>query len=380
MPVRRNIYIMYAVSLLQGMVFYASIATLYRQQAGLGVFEITLIESVSLVLSVALELPWGILSDRIGYRKSMIAVNAAFFVSKLVFWQADGFGMFLLERILLAVTISGLSGLDESILYCSCEPDRAQSVFGNYANLGTAGVLFAAGVYSLFIGENYRMAALLTAVSHGAAFLLTLGLKEVHPPQRREASTAASFMNALRCMFSNKKLLLLVISAALLSEAHQTITVFLNQLQYVKCGLNESAIGAIYIGVTLLSLLGGFSAKLTKRFGATGFGTVLYLLAGIACLILGFTGSAALSVVCIAALRLSSSLLGPMWSDLKNRSIMIADRATALSANAVLADGIAVGTNLIFGRLSDASLPAAMLFGAVLCAAGLVLFMKSQKR
>lgn len=370
---------MYAVSLLQGMVFYASIATLYRQQAGLGVFEITLIESVSLILSVLLELPWGMLSDRIGYRKSMVIVNGVFFLSKLVFWQADGFGMFLLERILLAVVLAGLSGLDESILYCSCAPDRAQSVFGTYANLGTVGVLFAAGVYSLFIGENYRVAGLLTAVSHGAALLLTLGLKEVRLPEKRQAGALQAFKTALRDMLSNRRLLLLVISAALMGEAHQTITVFLNQLQYVKCGLSDSAIGAIYIGITLMSLLGGLSARLTQRFGAKRLGTALYILAALACLLLGFTGSAILSVACIALLRLSDSLLGPLWSDLKNRSITTADRATALSANAVLADGVAIATNLSFGQLADWQLSAAMLLGAILCAAGLALFLKSQK-
>ena len=45
MKIKRNIYLMYGISLLQGMVFYGPIATLYRQAAGVTVFEITLIES-----------------------------------------------------------------------------------------------------------------------------------------------------------------------------------------------------------------------------------------------------------------------------------------------------------------------------------------------
>ena len=50
MNIKRNIYLMYGISLLQGMVFYGPIATLYRQAAGVSVFEITLIESISLAL------------------------------------------------------------------------------------------------------------------------------------------------------------------------------------------------------------------------------------------------------------------------------------------------------------------------------------------
>ena len=102
------------------MVFYAPVATLYRQAAGVGIFQITLIESVSLILSIVLEVPWGILADRIGYRKTMLICCGLFFVSKIFFWQAEGFGMFLLERILLGVTCAGLSGVDAGMLFLSC--------------------------------------------------------------------------------------------------------------------------------------------------------------------------------------------------------------------------------------------------------------------
>ena len=47
---KRNLFFMYAISFFQGVVFYSSIATLYRQAAGLSVFQITLIGSISLAL------------------------------------------------------------------------------------------------------------------------------------------------------------------------------------------------------------------------------------------------------------------------------------------------------------------------------------------
>jgi hypothetical protein len=63
MKPKRNVWLMYAIALLQGMVFYGPIATLYRQSAGITIFEITMIESISLALSLLLELPWGIIAD-----------------------------------------------------------------------------------------------------------------------------------------------------------------------------------------------------------------------------------------------------------------------------------------------------------------------------
>ena len=69
---KKNLYILYGIALLQGMVFYGPIATLYRQAQGVSVLEITIIESISLALSILLEVPWGVLADRIGYRRTMI--------------------------------------------------------------------------------------------------------------------------------------------------------------------------------------------------------------------------------------------------------------------------------------------------------------------
>ena len=54
---KRNIRLCYAIAFLQGLVFYAPVATLYRQANGVGVFQITVIESISLAASLAMELP-----------------------------------------------------------------------------------------------------------------------------------------------------------------------------------------------------------------------------------------------------------------------------------------------------------------------------------
>lgn len=82
---KRNIYLLYAMALLQGMVFYGPIATLYRRAAGVGLGQIALMESVSLVLAVLLELPWGILAERLGYRRTMVLCSGLFFVTKVIF-------------------------------------------------------------------------------------------------------------------------------------------------------------------------------------------------------------------------------------------------------------------------------------------------------
>lgn len=370
---KRNIYIMYIISLLQGMVFYGPIATLYRQAEGVSILQITIIESISLALCIALELPWGIIADKIGYRKTMIICCALYFVSKIIFWQASGFGGFLLERVLLSVVIAGLSGVDTSILYLSCKKEESQHVFGIYEGLGTAGLLFAAFIYSIGVGENYKLAGFLTMVSYAIAAVLAFLLKEVKAEKEQKIS-AQEFVSLLKETVFNKYLLMFLIGIAVFNETHQTITVFLNQLQYVRSGISDKMIGYIYIVVTIIGLCGVYSAKLTKKMGKAGLMRACYIIAIIACVFLSFTSRAWISVGGIILLRIVFSLAQPLQTELQNEQVMTANRATALSINAVIIDSIGVGTNVVFGALAKSNLMTAFLFGAMLCFTGLILF------
>lgn len=380
---KRNIYLMYLIACLQGMIFYGPIATLYRQAQGISILEITVIESISLALCLILELPWGVLADKIGYRRTMIVCCILYFISKLIFWQATDFSAFLLERILLSVVIAGLSGVDTSILYLSCPPEKSQQVFGLYDSLGTAGLMAASLIYSAFIGDDYRLAGFLTAVTYGIAALLALLLKEVKRPDAASELTSSGspgFFCLLKAVLKNPYLLLFLIGIAFFNETHQTVTVFLNQLQYTRCGLNSSVIGYIYIFATAIGFCSVFSSRLTKKLGTAVFMKTCFLCAALACLCLTATSHAFLSVAAIFLLRAVFSLVQPLQMQLQNEQIFTQNRATMLSINAIIIDSIGVATNLCFGRLAESSLTAAFLLGAALCLTSLVFFSVWQRR
>ena len=369
---KRNVELLYAVALLQGMVFYGPIATLYRQAAGLSVFSITVIESISLALCLLLELPWGVVADKIGYRNTMVFCCLLYFLSKIVFWRADGFAGFLLERLMLSVVVAGMSGVETGMLYLSCKEGRSQTVFGVYNNLQTAGLLIAALIYSLFVKGNYRLAGLLTVFSYALAAALSFGLSEVGSGGGPRRAGRKELFSLVKQTVSNRRLMLFLLGVALLNETHQTVTVFLNQLQYVRCGLSDGAIGLIYIGVTVAGLVGGFSEKLTRALAVRPFVAVLYGTAAAACVTLAVCRNAWLSIGAVALLRVSFSLFQPLQTELQNRAVQTQNRATELSVNALFIDSVGVGTNLVYGKLADVNLPAAFLTGAALCAAGYV--------
>ena len=362
---RRNLPVLYAIALLQGMVFYAPIASLYRQAAGLSLSQIALIEGASYLFCLAMELPWGMLADRIGYRRTMIACCGLYFLSKLVFWRAEGFSAFLLERFLLSAALAGYSGVDESLIYLSCGEGDGHRAFSLYDAFGTAGLLLAAVVYSLRIGDRYRLAALATAASYGLALLLSLLLVEVRPRARAAAPALRGFVALLRKTLRARRFLVFLLGFALYREAVQMVTVWLSQNQYLRCGMGAPAVGVAYLAVTLLSLSGAFSKRLTDALGAPRFSAACFLLTAACCALLCVARAGWLSVLLVGLAAAAGALLRPLAATICNRRADSALRATHLSIFALLQDSAAAAGDLVFGRAADLSLNAAFL----LCAA-----------
>ena len=362
---KRNIFLLCAITFLQGMVFYAAVATLYRQAAGLSVFEITAIEGVSVALSLALEIPWGWAADRLGYRRVMVLCNALFLVTKVIFWRAETFMGFLAERLLLAVVISGLSGVDASMLYLSAPPRDAQRNSGWYYAAGEAGVLLSGLLYTAFLSGQYRQTALWTVVTYAVAAVLTLFLQEVRP---REARRQREPLGRLaRAHFRVPGMLALVVCAALFSEAVHCVTLYFSQLQYLRCGLGDRAIGAAFLAASLAGLCGPLSARITRRMGQRRMGMGLLLLAALCMGALALTRSGPLSVLLIALLTALAALFAPLTAARENALVVTDDRATALSLNAMVGDSLIVLVDMGLGRAADASLPLALGLGGMGC-------------
>ncbi len=365
---KRNIRILYAVAFLQGMVFYAPVASLYRQARGLSLGQIALLESVSFLIQLAMELPWGVAADRIGYKKTMAAGCGVFALSKLVFWRAAGFWDFFWERCLLSAAIAALSGVDESILYLSCGDADSQKVFGRWGAFSTAGLLVSAGAFSVCMAEDYALAALATFAAYALAAVLTLGLTEVRPPERERREPVRAFFRLLQSTLRQGRFLLLVVCWALYGQALSSVCTWLSQNQYLRCGMDSRAMGFVYILVSVVSMVSAFSQPVTDRLGRGRAVLGALLLTGAGCVTLVLTRSAALSVAGIVCMEGCYALITPLMSQVFNRQVTSADRATQLSIYAVLDEAVAAGGSLVIGYRADGSLDGAFGLCAGICA------------
>lgn len=175
-------------------------------------------------------------------------------------------------------------------------------------------------------------------------------------------------------MFHSRRLLALLLGAALLGEAHQSITVFLNQVSYVQVGLDDRSIGLIYIVSASLGIFALLSSFVSRHLGPCKTMLATALLAALACIVLSFSVSALTAVGSVFVLRMVHGIFQPLQMELQNKEIKTDNRAAMLSAAALFMEGTAIMTNLCFGWLSQVALSASYMFGAAICMSAFILF------
>ncbi len=302
-------------------------------------------------------------------KKTLIAVNTLFFISKIVFYTAHSFESFLIERIMLSVVLSGLSGCDTALIYASIRESHAQKVFGKYSAFGTLGFLIASVLSTFIVAVSLDYTALLTIFPYGLSVVMTLFLVEVKSESKEKSSV---FMNFKRA-FSDKSVLLFVFSIALIIEVAQAVTVFLNQAQYLRSGIDPKYFGLIVAGIQCARLMSVKASVISKKLGNINAISVLVSLIIGSCLLLILTTNPIFSVTCVVIIALSMSVIGPIELDVKNKFIDGCDRATLLSMYSMVGGLIASVGNIIVGKAADQSLQHGLLICVFMSIVSLVL-------
>lgn len=361
-----NVYLMYIIVFLQGLVFYGPVATLYRQSRNLSLPNMFLIESISWVLMIIFEIPWGWFADKFGYKKTLVISNFIFFLSKIVFYKANSLGMFFLERVLISVALAGISGCDIALLYSSVKQEDSEKVFGRYNAFSTGGYLVASVMFSLIIRQSIGSTAFWTIIPYAVAAILTLFIKEVNTAQEERPKLKQSLLIA----FKNKGVIILVISFALISEVVQVVGVFLNQSQYLRSGINIKYFGVLAVLMQIVRLSSIKSYKFSSKLGTNKSIGFLYIIIAICCTSLVFTSNKALTILSIMLICGSAAIISPMVLEVQNRNINNSQRATLLSVFAIFGDLTTAGVNVIIGKAAGISTSFAFItcVGICICA------------
>lgn len=357
---RVNIHLLNIIIFLQGFVFYAPIATIYRENRGISISQIFLIESIYMIGIIFLEIPWGVFADKFGYKKTLVLANFIFLMSKVIFFKANSFYMFLFERLLLAVAISGLSGCDSTLLYLSLDKEEnSERAFAKYEFFSNLGFLLGSFMSTFIINISMDLSAFFTIIPYAFASFISLFLKDINIKGEERVGIVKNIKNILM----KRGMLFFIGGIALISEVVQSITVFLNQNIYIRSNIDIKYFGVLLAVIQIISLFSVKSYKITNKLGQIKSIIILLVIILISSFILIFTNNFIITFSGIALISTSMAFISPISLDVENKSITSIDRATVLSIYSMIGSVISAGINPIIGVASNYSLE----MGLIIC-------------
>jgi len=210
--IHRNIRKLYCFSFLQMSLFPMAIITLFwKDQIGLSLTNILLLQGIFSIAMVVMEYPSGYVSDRIGYRTALNFASLLGVIGWGLYAWADSFSQVLIAEIILGISISFISGTDSALLFESLKADgleqhyaRHEGRMNGFGQIGEAcGAIFAGLLYAAYP----LLPFLIQIIVWVLALILTRSLTE---PQRKLKSPTSHFAEALKstryALLENKRL------------------------------------------------------------------------------------------------------------------------------------------------------------------------------
>jgi len=118
----RNVRLLTAFAAIQFVLFPIPIITLFwKDQIGLSIADIMILQAVFGLAVVVFEFPSGYLADRVGYRRSLLVGTTLLMAGWLVYTRGESFWAIAVAESILGAASAFMSGADRALLWVSLE-------------------------------------------------------------------------------------------------------------------------------------------------------------------------------------------------------------------------------------------------------------------
>lgn len=336
------------VCFLNGLVFFAPVALLVRTQAGVSEHVFFLLQALLSGVIFLGEIPTGFITDKIGYRKSLILAQVLLLGARsllLAAFVSRSLVLFVVEAVVEGIAACFTSGTGSAYLYALYGENGYLAKTAHAGNFGTAGFIIStvayAGIYKISGMEGLLITTVvMDVIAVVCSFYLRSESSKTVIADRKEVQILA--------IFKNKKAFLFVISLAIFSIAWLLIN-FFYVVKLENCGLPVEWMSLIilsYSAVQMLSepILGKLSDGKNGKSARGKLPAVTAATAGVAFLLFGVVKFRSAVLLLMLILPLLLNLPEYLLMDLENQFV---DEAECGSQRAATLSVLNMGVNLV---------------------------------
>ena len=336
------------VCFLNGLVFFAPVALLVRTQAGVSEHIFFLLQALLSGVIFLGEIPTGFITDKIGYRKSLIWAQVLLFGARsllLAAFVSRSLALFVVEAVVEGIAACFTSGTGSAYLYALYGENGYLAKTAHAGNFGTAGFIIStvayAGIYKISGMEGLLITTVvMDIIAVVCSFFLRSESSKAVIADRKEVQILA--------IFKNKKAFLFVISLAIFSIAWLLINFFYVE-KLENCGLPVEWMSLIilsYSAVQMLAepILGKLSDGKNGKSSRGKLPAVTAATAGVTFLFFGVIKFRAAVLLLMLILPLLLNLPEYLLMDLENQFV---DETECGSQRAATLSVLNMGVNLV---------------------------------
>ena len=336
------------VCFLNGLVFFAPVALLVRTQAGVSEHIFFLLQALLSGVIFLGEIPTGFITDKIGYRKSLILAQVLLLGARsllLAAFVSRSLALFVVEAVVEGIAACFTSGTGSAYLYALYGENGYLAKTAHAGNFGTAGFIIStvayAGIYKISGMEGLLITTVvMDIIAVVCSFFLRSESSKAVIADRKEVQILA--------IFKNKKAFLFVISLAIFSIVWLLIN-FFYVVKLENCGLPVEWMSLIilsYSAVQMLAepILGKLSDGKNGKSSRGKLPAVTAATAGVAFLLFGVVKFRAAVLLLMLILPLLLNLPEYLLMNLENQFV---DEAECGSQRAAMLSVLNMGVNLV---------------------------------
>ncbi|HSR87823.1 MAG TPA: MFS transporter, partial [Pontiella sp.] len=336
----------------------AIITLFWKDQIGLSLTEILLLQAIFSLATLVMEFPSGYISDRIGYRFALNLACLLGITGWATYTLAGSFTGVLIAELQLGASYAFISGADNALLYETLRYDGREEHYAKYDGRMTAWAQAGEAIGAIGAGVLYGWFPLLPFVLQVgvwvAALAICRNLKDIPAPPRETLSHLQEAADIARKAFSQPGIRYAILLAALLGLA-SFYPVWLIQPYMQTLNVPLSWFGPIWAVANLCVSFGSIiSHRVQFHLGVRG--TPLLLLALVAT---GYAGLAFSQVIWGFAfyflLTIMRGIQGPFLRLALQKQSDRHERASILSLKSLVFRLGFVITGPLVGALADRS-------------------------
>lgn len=329
------------VCFFNGLIFYAPVALLIRTQAGVSNATFFMFQALLSLTVFVGEIPTGFITDKIGYKKSIISAQITMLLSRITLLLAFAFHsiwLFVLEAVMEGIGGCLSSGACEAYIYSTYGETAFVKKSAHSANYGTIGFIISTITY-VFIYQYFDMDGLLisTIVSGILAVLFAIGLDECNEKSPCETGDKNHSPDISKIMelFKNHNSRSIMLILSIFSVIWILINFFYVD-KLTSLGISEEWISGIILGYSLIEMLAEPIVSWGEKVVKTRLFTAFCALSGLAVVMLGIPQNKAVSIIVMCITPLLVSVAEYLIMERENKLIddlnMHENRAASLSA------------------------------------------------